>query len=208
MKTITLPLIAATLALGLSACNQKTENTADSVVNTTETTATEIGNGIGNLASDVGNAAGNAVDSLTPRSSGQQFVDKAAASDAFEIAAAKLALDSAQSPKVQNFARAMIAAHSESTAKIKAAATHATPAITPDPTMTSDQKDKLADLSKLKGAEFDGKYVSGQIDAHEDALSLMEDYGASGDVASLKAAAKEIVPVVRKHLDMAKALKD
>lgn len=199
MKLRISSLTVAALALGLAACGPKADKTVDTASNDTAA-----------AAADVGNAASNAVnatvDAVTPTPTGQEFTDKAAKSDAFEIAAAKLALADGDSAKVKSFAREMIKAHTASTVMIKAAAKKATPAITPDPTLTGDQNDGLADLGKLKGAEFDSKYTSGQVDAHQDALSLMQDYAKNGDVPSLKATAGEIEPIVQKHLDMAKAL--
>ena len=100
----------------------------------------------------------------------------------------------------------MVAAHSDSTAKIKAAAKTASPAITPNATLTKDQSEDLAELKALKGTEFDKEYIDGQVDAHEDALELMRKYAADGTIASLKQAAGEIAPVVEKHLSSAKAL--
>jgi putative membrane protein len=189
----------AALALSLAACGPKTEQAADTVENSAGEAMTDLGNGAANAADAVS-------DALNPTPSGQTFADTAAKSDAFEIAAAKLALTSASSAQVKAFANDMIKAHTASTAKIEAAAAKASPAITPDATLTGEQNDDLADLAKLKGADFDKAYIDGQIDAHDDALELMEDFAKDGDVAPLKAAAGEIAPVVKSHLDMAKAL--
>lgn len=197
------PIAAAALALSLSACGSRTEQAADSTLNATSDAMAGLGDTASNAVDAVGNAAD---DALNPAPSGQTFADIAARSDAFEIAAAKLALTNAASDKVKGFAGDMIKAHTESTTKIKAAAAKASPAITPDPTLTGEQNDDLADLGKLKGAEFDKAYIAGQIDAHDDALELMQSFAKDGDVAPLKAAAGEIAPVVQKHLDMAKAL--
>ena len=199
---------AIALIAALGACSQKSQDTTTNAV-------TDIGSDVGNTTSGAidaaGNATSNALDAagnaLAPTPTGQDFADKAAKSDAFEIAAAKLAKTNAESADVKKFAATMIDAHTGSTAKIKAAAAKATPAIKPDPTLTSDQQSKLDDLGKLKGADFDKAYIDGQISAHEDALSLMKDYAANGDTPSLKTAAGEIAPVVQKHLDMVKALK-
>ena len=199
---------AIALIAALGACSQKSQDTTTNAV-------TDIGSDVGNTTSGAidaaGNATSNALDAagnaLAPTPTGQDFADKAAKSDAFEIAAAKLAKTNAESADVKKFAATMIDAHTGSTAKIKAAAAKASPAIKPDPTLTSDQQSKLDDLGKLKGADFDKAYIDGQISAHEDALSLMKDYAANGDTPSLKTAAGEIAPVVQKHLDMAKALK-
>lgn len=200
MKMIHAPLMAATLALGLTACGPKTEKSAATAANDVAETVSDIGHAASNTLSE-------AVDAVTPTPTGQQFADKAARGDAFEVAAAKLAVEHAGSPKVKAFARDVIAAHTESTARIKAAARKASQAITPDPTLTAGQNEKLADLAKREGADFDRDYLSGQIDAHRDALALMRDYAKNGEVAPLKAVAAAIAPIVQKHLDRAEALK-
>jgi len=194
-------LIASTaaLAIGLSGCGQKTEQAAGSVANTASETADAAGAMAANAQTDIKQAL-----SATP--SGQEFATRAARSDAYEIAAAKLAQTNAASQAVKDFAAEMIKAHSASTAKVKAAAAQASPAITPDPTLTPDQNDDLAELANKKGADFDGAYIDDQVDAHEDALALMRDFAEHGDTPSLKAAAGEIAPIVQKHLEHAKSL--
>jgi len=199
---------AIALIAALGACSQKSQDTTTNAV-------TDIGSDISNTTSNAvdtaTSATGNALDAagnaLNPTPTGQEFADKAAKSDAFEIAAAKLAKTNAESADVKKFAAMMIEAHTGSTAKIKAAAAKATPAIKPDPTLTSDLQSKLDDLGKLKGADFDKAYIDGQVSAHEDALSLMKSYADKGDTPSLKTAAGEIAPKVQEHLDMAKKLK-
>ena len=194
---------ALALIAVLAACSQKAR---DETTNTVTDIGSDIGNTAGNAVDATGNALGAAGDALSPTPTGQEFADKAAKSDAFEIAAAKFARTNADSADVKKFAATMIEAHTGSTAKIKAAAAKAKPEIKPDPTLTSDLQSKLDDLGKLKGADFDKAYIDGQVSAHEDALSLMKDYADKGDTPSLKTAAGEIAPVVQKHLDMAKAL--
>lgn len=189
-----------TLALlSVAACSAKTEENIDQ-------TAANAGNTIENGAMAAGNAIENVAQDLTPTPTGQAFADTAAKSDAFEIAAAKLAATNSQSAEVKEFAAMMISAHTESTAAIKKAASEAQPVITPDPKLTSDQDEDLAKLRGLKGAEFDKEYIDGQVEAHEDALDLMKKYAADGTVPSLKAAAGTIAPVVEKHLAHAKTL--
>lgn len=199
MRKILLATTAAALALGLASCGPKTEQKVDAAADSA-----------GNVADAAGEMASNAVEdvkqAVTPTPSGAEFADLAAKSDAFEIAAAKLAVTNASSADIKSFAAEMIKAHTESTAKIKKAAAAATPAITLDATLTEDQKEDLAALGKLKGAEFDKSYMDGQVEAHQDALAAMQGYARDGEVPTLKAAAGEIAPAVSKHLEMAKSL--
>lgn len=197
MNRITFMVLAT--GLTLAACNeaseQRTENAAESVAATAEAAGDRVEN-----------AADNAIAAITPTPSAQEFVNKAAKSDAFEIAAAKLAATNATSVEVKAFAQQMIKAHTDSSAKIKAVAGKAKPAITIDAALTSDQKEDLAELKTLTGVKFDEEYIDGQVDAHEDALALMRSYASGGTNSALKTTAGEIASVVEGHLKTARDL--
>ncbi|WP_303761875.1 DUF4142 domain-containing protein (plasmid) [Novosphingobium aerophilum] len=184
MKPLLLVSLSAA-ALCLSACGKK----AEPVENTAATSAAE--------------PAAPAPAVLSP---GQAFANTAAASDAFEIETSKLAASKAQSAKIKSFAEQMIKAHTDSTAKLKTAAAAATPAITPDAALTPAQQQELADLQTKSGAEFNRAYARLQADGHQKTLNALKAYAASGDVASLKTFASELVPIVTAHLNMAKGL--
>jgi putative membrane protein len=196
-----MPLVAIVATLALAGCGPKAEKTAAATENSIDNAAEATGMTISNAADSVKEA-------VTPTPTAQEFTDKAAKSDAFEIASAKLARDKAGSADIKDFAAMMITDHTASTAKIKKAAGAAMPAITPDATLTDDQQGKLADLGKLSGKDFDKAYVDQQIDAHKAALSLMQVYGDKGDVPTLKTAAGDIQPKVQAHLDAIRAIKD
>lgn len=199
MKRICLMTAILIAGTSLTACNDANQQRAEATMNSAEEMADTAGDRIEN-------AVDNTVAAITPAPSPQEFVNRAAKSDAFEIAAAKLAAKNAASADVKAFAAEMIKAHTDSTAKIKTAAAAAQPAITPDPALTAEQNEDLAELGRLTGAQFDEDYMDGQVDAHEDALALMRAYASGGEVASLKAAAGEIAPVVESHLKMARDL--
>ncbi|MGN6818763.1 MAG: DUF4142 domain-containing protein [Sphingomonas sp.] len=154
-----------------------------------------------------GNVVGalqNTASTMTP--SAQDFANAAAASDVFEIESSKLALTNGQSSAVKDFARKMIEAHTQSTAKLNKAAASVAPTVTPDTTLAPDQRQKLDQLRAKKGADFDQQYVIIQRDAHQSALDALKTYAAKGDQPPLNAFANEMVPVVSQHLAMAKQL--
>lgn len=136
------------------------------------------------------------------------FVPKAAASDMFEIQAAKIAQKRSTSADVKKFAGEMITAHTDSTAKIKKAVADSGQTIAPPAALPSDLQGKLDDLTKADAKDFDKKYADTMVDAHQDALNLMQRYAQDGDVPQIKATASEIAPVVQQHLDMAKGLQE
>lgn len=186
MKNATILTVSA-LALALAGCGEKSEPAGEATSGASPAA----------MASDA---------AMAPASAGQTFANAAAASDMFEIESSRLAADKASAAKVKTFAENMIKAHTESTAKLKAAAASASPAITPDPTLTAMQQQTLDTLKGKSGADFDTAYAKAQVDAHQMTLDALKTYSASGDVASLKAFAGEMVPVVTGHLNMAKGL--
>lgn len=137
---------------------------------------------------------------------GQQFADTAAASDMFELESSKLAQQKATAGPVKEFAAMMIKDHTTSTAKLKAAAAKADPAITPKPVMNAEQTANLEALRAASGAEFDALYKQQQMMAHQKALAALQGYAASGDVPSLKTFASETAPVVEAHFKHVSAM--
>jgi len=140
-------------------------------------------------------------------SPGQTFANAAASSDAFEIAEAQLALTTSKSAAIKSFAQKMIDAHTASTTKLKAAAASATPAITPDATLTAEQQQKVDALKTRTGADFDAAYAADQVAGHQATLDALKAYSATGEVPQLKTFATGLVPTVTAHLNMAKGLK-
>lgn len=182
-------LIMLSGMLALAACGQKKE-TSNSDVNVSSGT----------------NVALNDTQAASPLTS-QGFGNAAAASDRYEIESSKLAASNAQSASVKSYASKMIAAHTASTTKLKAATASLSPAVTPDDSLSSVQQQKIDELKGLHGAAFDTAYSAAQVEAHQVTLDTLNGYIASGDNETLKSLAKGLVPTVTAHLNMAKALK-
>lgn len=163
---------------------------------------TTVDNIVANAATgtDGGASIGAAV------ATGQAFADAAGASDAYEIEAGKLARQRATVQALRDFGGMMVAGHTESTARLKAAGARAVPAITPDPRLSAEQEANLATLRQATGSDFDDAYKAQQVVAHEAALAAVKDYAAHGTVPELKAFAAEVAPVVQQHLDKIRGL--
>ena len=184
-------VLLALPVLALGACSKP-----DSAPSATDTTAA--------TASDAASPAA-AMASPMAAPDGATYVAKAGASDMFEIASSKAILAKTQSADVKKFAHMMITAHTESTAKIKAAAKAAGMMPKP-PMMDADQTAMLDAIKKADGSAADAEYIADQKKGHEAALALHQAYAAGGDTPSLKAAAGDIVPVVQSHIAMLKAM--
>jgi putative membrane protein len=139
-------------------------------------------------------------------SSLQGFVTGAAISDMYEVEAGKIAEARATNPDVKAFAAKMVQAHTETTAKLKSILGNMKhqPAA---PAHLDDRRQGLIDdLRGAKTADFDARYMSQQVDAHKEALILMQGYAKDGNNAAIKSFAAETAPVVREHLNMADPL--
>ena len=182
-------------ALVLAGCGSKTETSNTD----TKTVIANSDGATGTMTNDMAMAPAASV--------GQTFANAAASSDAFEIATSQLADGQGASAKTKKFAADMIKAHTESTAKLKAAAGTATPAIVPDATLTAEQQQVLDSLKGVKSADFDKAYASAQVDAHQKTLDALKANAGNADVPQqLRDFATKLIPTVTAHLNMAKSL--
>jgi putative membrane protein len=193
---MTRPLLiagAAIAALSLAACGQKTETKG--AATPAEQAATPDANPAATIATPADEA------------SAPVFVEKASASDLFEVEAAKLAQATSKNAEVKKFAADMIAAHTKSTAALKKAIADAgQTTLVVVTVLPADLQAKLDDLKKA--ANFDKAYLENQVDAHQGALNLMQRYAQDGDVPAIKAFAAATAPTVQQHYDHAKTLRD
>jgi putative membrane protein len=138
------------------------------------------------------------------QNSTQDFVNKVAISDMFEIQSSKLAAQKGNA-EIKSFAQRMIKDHTKTTEELKGMVGKAKAKL---PTaMDADHQQKLAKLEKASGNDFNIIYASLQIQAHEEAVKLFEAYSNSGDDAQLKAWAGKTLPALKEHLEHAKKLK-
>jgi len=136
----------------------------------------------------------------------QDFAQNAAASDMFEIASSKVALQRSHNPRIKAFATMMVADHTKTTAALKAAVAKSGQDLMPA-SMPDDKQAQLQDLQTVAAANFDKKYMDDQVNGHQAALDLMSRYANDGRVPALQDVAKKTGPLVQTHLDKAKALR-
>jgi putative membrane protein len=158
--------------------------------------------------SNVEDATSHAVGTMSAAmtSSLQGFVTAAAISDMYEVEAGKIAEQRSSNPEVKAFAEKMVQAHTETTAKLKSilAGMKNAPAA---PAHLDNRRQGLIDnLRGASAADFDARYMSQQVDAHKEALSLMKGYAKDGDNPAVKRFAADTAPKVQDHLNMAEPL--
>lgn len=134
------------------------------------------------------------------------YLAMAGSGDQFEIQSGQLAMQMSQNQAVRNFANMLIADHSRSTQMLVSAAQAA--AIAPPPPAILPHHQAMLDQLRTAGSgpNFDMAFQQVQIQAHQEALQLHQNYAASGDVPALRATAGQIVPVVQMHLQHLQSL--
>lgn len=197
-------ILGAAPIFALAACGGNGNGGTDAMNSGDTVTNVPADDTMGDNMGGMNGMDGNAMASASM--SGADFANMVAASDAYEIAAGKLAQQKATTDDLKGFGKQMVDDHTMSTGKLKAAAGKASPAITPAPTMTDEQKANLQTLQSASGTAFDTAYKSQQVVAHEKALAAVRGYAGSGDVPQLRAFAQEAEAMISKHYDKIKGM--
>lgn len=133
------------------------------------------------------------------------FMTSAAMAGKLELQASALAEKSAQSPQIKSFAQKMLADHGKADEELKALAKDK--GVELPASLNQKQQDQLAELGKLKGAEFDKKYAQDiGVMAHEEAVALFTNASKNAADGDVKAFASKTLPVLQGHLQMAKQM--
>jgi len=134
------------------------------------------------------------------------FLAQAGSANQWEIESSQLALQMSTNPAVRNLANVIIADHTAMGQQVTAAAASA--GLPPPPTTLLPAQQAM--LDQLRGAgsgpAFDMAYQQAQISAHQQAIQLMQNYAAQGDVPALRTVASQAIPTMQKHLSMAQSL--
>ena len=134
------------------------------------------------------------------------FLAHAGSANQFELQSAQLALQASQNPAVRNFANVLTTDHTLMGQQVGAAAAAAHLMPPPVTLLPADQ----AMLDQLRAAgtgySFDQAFQQDQIQAHQQAIGLMQNYSTGGDVPALRSVAAGAIPVMQRHLAMAQAL--
>jgi putative membrane protein len=134
------------------------------------------------------------------------FLAHAGSANQFEIQSAQLALQASSNPGVRNFATTLINDHTMMGQQVAAAATSA--GLTPPAPMLLPSEQAMLDQLRAAGTgpSFDMAFQQAQIVAHQQGISLMQNYAANGDVPALRTVAGQAIPVMQGHLSMAQSL--
>ncbi|MGV3502332.1 MAG: DUF4142 domain-containing protein [Adhaeribacter sp.] len=138
---------------------------------------------------------------------GSEFAVEAASGGMMEVELGRLAATNASDAEVKAFGQRMVDDHGKANEELKTLATAKN--ITLPSAPGEDHQKHITDLTALKGAEFDKKYIDMMVKDHEEDVKHFEDAAQDAELdADLKAFAQKTLPTLKSHLDMAKKIDD
>ena len=181
---------ASLAALAFAACGDNTPDVAETTTTTTETTTATV-------------------DAEAALREGQEFVNAAGQAGIVEIRTSEMALEKSKNTEVKAFAQKIIDDHKAADEKLKAASSAAALAA-PPATLDDFHMRRINDLVETDGDEdFDADYMALQVDAHNDAIKLFEDYSKDVNaISQLKTFADETLPTLAAHKADAERIRD
>jgi len=172
-----------------------------STTNGTPSTGNTTASTPGTTPANGGTAAGGK--NLSSLSSAEVcFLDKAAASNQFEIQSSQLALQKSTNSTVKKVAQMIINDHQAAGAKLKALA--ATYGAVPSTQINTQQQQLIQTLRGQSGKNFDLVYLTQQVAAHNEAINLFTSYSqpASAADAAVRQFAAQTLPALKAHQQM------
>ena len=139
--------------------------------------------------------------------SAQDFVNKVAISDMFEIQSSRLALAKQPDKDTKPFAEKMVRDHQKTSNELKALVNSGRVKAKLPTALDSEHQQMLDELKAKGGKDFDSSYDQTQVEAHEDAVALFDAYAKNGEDPELKKWAAKTLPHLKEHLSMAQKLK-
>jgi len=150
-------------------------------------------------------AASSAASTPQGQVNAEQFVREAAISDMFEIQSSQLAGLKSQDQQLKQFANEVTQDHTKASNELKSAAQEAKNVEVPS-ALDQEHKEKLQQLQQAKGRQFDQLYAQMQLQGHQKAVGLFQNYAQNGDNPQLKQFAQKTLLVLQHHLQMAQNL--
>ncbi|MGH6889447.1 MAG: DUF4142 domain-containing protein [Rhizomicrobium sp.] len=137
--------------------------------------------------------------------SSSDFVTRAAVTDRYEIAAARIAEKRSHDSAIDRFAARMIAEHGRNSTELRSLAKRIGGLRLPA-RLDEQHKGLIEQLKAVDRKQFDTTYAQQQIQGHRDAIALFTGYSRHGDNPKLRQFANATLPVLEHHLHMAQAL--
>jgi putative membrane protein len=134
------------------------------------------------------------------------FAVKAASGGAMEVELGNAAQQKAGNQRVKDFGSMMVRDHSKANEELKTLASNKN--IVLPGALGEDHQKHVDELNKRSGADFDKEYIDMMVKDHQEDISEFEKAASSLKDPDLKSFAANTLPVLKAHLDSAKAVQD
>ena len=137
----------------------------------------------------------------TSAPSAQDFVNKVAISDMFEIQSSQLALSKQADADTKPFAEKMVQDHQKTSSELKGVVEGSMVKLTLPTSLDSEHQKMLNELNAKSGKDFDQTYDQIQVKARREAVALFEAYSKkSGEDSELKTWAAKTLPRILRNI--------
>lgn len=130
----------------------------------------------------------------------RRFITKAAKLGLEEVRLSRLAATRASRPEVRQYAQMLAEAHEKANTELIQLASDKSVVL------SMDDNPNLENWTDKKGDDFDEDYLEEMIDAHEDAVELLEERVEDAEDGEVAAYARKHLPAMQEHLRKAREL--
>ena len=198
----------AVLSLGLlAACEQNTAEVPAHTAIVDSDAAVEPGEN-NEIVSDVEDATAGVVGAVTAEftETTQGFAESVAIHTMFEIAAAEIALGRSTSPEVRAFAEDTLAANKQASDELAAVVAASNIPVEMPVELDARHQGMIDNLTGAAEADFDERFVEQQVNTHNEALTLFQDYAEDGRSPQVRDFAIAETADIQQRLATAEAL--
>jgi len=191
MKNSLILILSVALLLSCKSGNNNT-NTMDSV----------------GMGDEVGVSDNNSNDNnnLWDQDKIKTFVDDAAAGSLMDVELGKVAQKNAMSQQVRDFGKMMEKDHGDASTNLKSALQPL--GLNVPSALDKDHQDKIDNLNKRSGKEFDKDYIDEMVSNHKKDVDDFEDAQNNLPSGELRTWVENTLPVLRQHLTQAQTIQD
>jgi putative membrane protein len=132
------------------------------------------------------------------------FARRAARDGAATVELSQLAIQRAESPRVQQFAQHVVDNHGKANGELERVARRERIAIRFE--LATPARTAKSELSGLSGGVFDRRYIEQMVQDHQRAIEEYEREARGGTISLLRDLAESTLPTLREHLSAAQDL--
>ncbi len=132
------------------------------------------------------------------------FAVKAANGGMMEVQLGEYASKNATDKSVKDFGSMLAKDHAKANEELKSLASSKNIAL--PASIGDDKTDKMNDLMKKQGKDFDKAYMNMMVDDHKNDIDMYQKVADDSDDAAMKDFAAKTLPTLKKHLNEAEAI--